>query len=157
MERRADAGHYPGRRRGLNAMRKWSIISAALVTLGGGLGGLSLAEYTTRGMGPGQRLARLEPQAYPVAADEAFVGEPGGPDHYSCKGCGPTLAERQMAAVYYPYKGADYLSEDHEPLPPYEPMPFETEYVDARAEADMAPPDYRPTTVTVVRVAGDQM
>jgi hypothetical protein len=114
-----------------------TLIRAAIAICVGFGGGLIMADFVTAPIAPAPTSNSPFETAQPPAEANSLANEfPGaaiqgdGPDHYVCKGCGPTLIQRQVDAMStgayadYGYRDAASAIGD---LPPYEPVPFEDE------------------------------
>lgn len=108
------------------------IHAALAIAAVGIIGGISLSAYTERGMWPQSRNVPVSAFTLPEAnsAEIAPVARWEPPEQYMCKGCGPTLAERQMQ--YYTQGDYGYRTEilgeapaEDIPLPADDVAPYE--------------------------------
>ncbi|HTH27740.1 MAG TPA: hypothetical protein VL918_04660 [Sphingobium sp.] len=109
-------------------------IHAALAIAALGLsGGLALAAYTQSGMWPQSALplavSGLRQTAPTLQAAQDYPPiDAYREELHVCRGCGPTLAERQMQTYLDRlYSPGDELVAEPAPLPPEEPVPAEAE------------------------------
>jgi len=118
------------------------IEAAIAVVVAGTAVGMMLAAFTMGGMWPSSPVST---GAGPYRAEAPAPVVPAAPpERYVCKGCFPTLAERQ--AQYYAGVDMGGVRYDEtaqlEPLPPYQPVPFvdeKNENVEAQPQADNPP------------------
>lgn len=128
-------------------MDKRLILIAGMVTVAGAAGGFALADFTTSGLWPRGGAANGAADDFQVNKNDAPFEvsappaapppPPAPPERFICRGCGPTLMERQMQG----YADSPVLPPDRPPdiapLPPYEPLPGDVgmqEPADARPE-----------------------
>lgn len=110
-----------------------TVAGLAILVLGAG-SGFALGGFAT---GETRSFVADAAPLLPDTQDDALADAPTpvlatGPDRYTCRGCGPTLAERraqsyaaQYAAADPGYDAAYDLAADYAPLPAYRPMPYE--------------------------------
>lgn len=115
-------------------------IIAALVVLGAGCtGGFALAGFATAGAHQPPPVEWPAPVSDALTEEEKAAVAPAtveAPENYVCKGCGPTLAQRQMdsyagvssdvdADYEAAYRATYREAKDYDPLPPYRPVPYD--------------------------------
>jgi hypothetical protein len=119
---------------------------AALVAALGVASGYSIAAFTTMGMWhPGSstvtptKMERALPRADQDEPASAPLASTTPVEHYVCKGCGPTLAEREIGAMSMT---ADYQEPTNlRSMQPHEPVPFdETSQAGGTTDAAAANP-----------------
>lgn len=141
-ERAGLFGHFCQRGEWTSPMRTVARnINAALAIAALGIsGGFALAAFTQNGMWPQSPLPlagapdprQAAPAPWPAAQDYPPV-DPYQQEAHVCRGCAPTLAERQVQdAMDRLYSEGEEVVEP-EPLPPEEPVPS-----DEQAPTDMS-------------------
>lgn len=116
-------------------MQARPFIIAGILILTGVCSGTLLGHFTTGDTsgGKGAEQSSVSAPSWAGADPESAAAvEPAvlaaGPNHYDCKGCGPTLAEQRERAEARQYgEDSGYAPGEFAPLPPYRPQPDEEE------------------------------